>query len=222
MVKVKICGITDKADALAAADYGCDGLGFIFYKKSPRYISPGKAREIISALPPRVVKIGVFVNNREKSIKAIARECRLDMLQFSGSETPEFCRRFKNFKVIKAFKVKNKINSAQVLRYRTFAYLFDTFSPGYFGGTGKTFNWKFLASDLSGLKSPIFLAGGLNEKNVLEAVKTVNPAWVDASSSLETSPGKKDLDKVKRFIARAKFNSSFFDLKTGGWNAQAK
>jgi phosphoribosylanthranilate isomerase len=209
MVKVKICGITNKIDALAATDSGCDGLGFIFYRKSPRYISPEKARKIISELPPRMIKIGVFVNSREKSIKAIARKCRLDMLQFSGSETPEFCRRFKNFKVIKVFRVKNKIDLAEVLRYRTFAYLFDAFSPGYFGGTGKTFNWKFLADELAGVKIPIFLAGGLNEKNVKAAVKFVNPDWVDASSSLETSPGKKDLIKVKIFIASAKFNSSF-------------
>jgi phosphoribosylanthranilate isomerase len=209
MVKVKICGITDKVDALQAADSGCDGLGFIFYRKSPRYISPEKAREIISALPGRVVKIGVFVNSRERSIKAIARKCSLDMLQFSGSQTPEFCRRFRDFRVIKAFRVKNKIDLAQVLRYRTFAYLFDTFSPGYFGGTGKTFNWKFLAGDLLGVKTPIFLAGGLNDKNVKEAVRIVKPAWVDASSSLETSPGRKDFDKVKRFIARVKLNSSF-------------
>jgi phosphoribosylanthranilate isomerase len=209
MVKVKICGITNKIDALAAVKSGCDGLGFIFYRKSPRYINPGKAKEIISVLPSKVVKIGVFVNSREKSIKAIARKCSLDMLQFSGSETPEFCRRFKSFKVIKGFKVKNKIDLAEVLRYRTFAYLFDTFSPGHFGGTGKTFNWKFLAEDLFGIKTPIFLAGGLNDKNVKGAVRIVDPDWVDASSSLETSPGKKDLEKVRRFIVRAKFNSSF-------------
>jgi phosphoribosylanthranilate isomerase len=209
MVKVKICGITDKADALAAADYGCDGLGFIFYRKSPRYISPEKARGIISALPPRVIKIGVFVNGREKFIKAIARKCRLDMLQFSGRETPEFCRRFKGFRIIKSFRVRNKIKLKDVLRYRTFAYLFDTFSPGRFGGTGKVFNWRFLAEELAGVKTPIFLAGGLNDKNVKEAVRIIDPDWVDASSGLETGPGKKDLDKLRRFISSAKLNSSF-------------
>ena len=155
-----------------------------------------------------MIKIGVFVNSREKSIKAIARKCSLDMLQFSGRETPEFCRRFKGFKVIKSFRVKNKIELADVLRYRVFAYLFDTFSPGYFGGTGKAFNWKFLAGDLAGVKTPVFLAGGLNEKNVKDAVRIVSPEWVDASSSLETRPGKKDQKRVKRFIASAKFNSS--------------
>jgi len=207
MVKVKICGITNQADALAAAGSGCDGLGFIFYKKSPRYISPEIARKIILELPPRVIKIGVFVNSREKSIKAIARKCSLDMLQFSGRETPEFCGRFKGFKVIKSFRVKNKIKLADVLRYRTFAYLFDTFRPGRFGGTGKTLNWKFLARDLAGIKTPVFLAGGLNEKNVKAAVKIVKPEWVDASSRLEIRPGKKDNLKVKEFTASAKLKS---------------
>jgi phosphoribosylanthranilate isomerase len=207
MVKVKICGITNQADALAAAGSGCDGLGFIFYKKSPRYISPEKARKIILELPPKVIKIGVFVNSREKTIKAIARRCSLDMLQFHGCQTPEFCARFKGFKVIKSFRVKNKINLADVRRYRTFAYLFDSFRPGRFGGTGKTLNWKFLARDLAGIKTPVFLAGGLNEKNVKAAVSIIKPDWVDASSRLEKTIGRKDRLKVKRFISSAKLNS---------------
>jgi phosphoribosylanthranilate isomerase len=209
MVKVKICGITNKEDALSAAKSGCDGLGFIFYRKSPRYISPEKAREIIAELPARVIKIGVFVNSREKTIKAIARKCSLDMLQFHGSQTPEFCGRFKGFKIIKSFRVKNKLKLAEILRYRTFAYLFDSFSPGRFGGTGKTLNWKFLARELAGIKTPVFLAGGLNEKNVKTAVKAVRPEWVDASSRLEIELGRKDKRKVKKFISRAKLNSSF-------------
>jgi phosphoribosylanthranilate isomerase len=204
MVKVKICGITNKVDALASVGSGCDGLGFIFYKKSPRYISPEKAREIISQLPPRVVKIGVFVNCREKTIKKIARECSLDMLQFHGSQTPEFCSRFKGYKVIKSFRVKDKIRISEILRYRVFAYLFDTFSSSRLGGTGKTLNWSFVARDLDGIKTPVFLAGGLNEKNVKTAVAIIKPDWVDASSRLEREPGKKDHCKVREFTARAK------------------
>ncbi len=209
MVKVKICGITNREDALAAVESGCDGLGFIFYKKSPRYISPEKAREIISELPPMVIKIGVFVNSREKFIKNIARKCSLDMLQFHGSQTPEFCCRFKGYKVIKSFRVKDKICLPEILRYRTFAYLFDSFSSLHFGGTGKTLNWSFLAKDLAGIKTPVFLAGGLNEKNVKSAIKIVKPDWVDASSRLEIDLGRKDHRKLKRFIASAKLNSSF-------------
>ncbi|MFH0828211.1 MAG: phosphoribosylanthranilate isomerase [Candidatus Omnitrophota bacterium] len=204
MVKVKICGITNKEDALSAVDSGCDGLGFVFYKKSPRYISPEKAKEIISALPSGVIKIGVFVNSGEKFIKKIARECSLDMLQFHGRQTPEFCRRFGGYKVIKSFRIKDKINLGEVSRYRVCAYLFDTFSSASFGGTGEVFNWAVLAKDLAGINKPVFLAGGLNEKNVKAAVKQVKPEWVDASSRLEIKSGEKDHLKVKKFIANAK------------------
>jgi phosphoribosylanthranilate isomerase len=207
MVKVKICGITNIKDAHSAVEAGCDGLGFVFYKKSPRYISPEKARGIILDLPARVIKIGVFVNNSEKSIKTIARKCSLDMLQFSGNQSPEFCRRFKGYKVIKSFRVKDRIRLSQVLRYRVFAYLFDSFSPGSFGGTGKTLKWAFLARDLEGVKTPIFLAGGLNAKNVVAAVSKVRPTWVDASSALESRPGMKDRVKVNKFVASVKLNS---------------
>ncbi len=209
MIKVKICGITNREDALAAVESGCDGLGFIFHKKSPRYISPENAKKIILELPPKVIKIGVFVNSREKFIKNIARLCSLDMLQFHGNQTPEFCTRFKGYKVIKSFRVKDKICLSEVLRFRTFAYLFDSFSSLHFGGTGKTLNWSFLAQDLAGIKTPVFLAGGLNEKNVKSAIKTVKPDWVDASSRLEIALGRKDRKKLKRFIASAKLNSSF-------------
>jgi len=204
MAKVKICGITNKEDALAAVEAGCDGLGFIFYKKSPRYVSPEKAGEIISGLPARIIKIGVFVNSREKSIKNIARKCSLDMLQFHGRQTPEFCRRFKGFKVIKSFRIKDKISLSEVKRYRVFAYLFDSFNPAFFGGSGKVFDWSFLARELAGIKTPVFLAGGLDEKNVRAAVKLVKPDWVDASSRLEIRPGKKDFLKVQKFITNAK------------------
>ncbi len=204
MVKVKICGITNQEDALSAVASGCNGLGFVFYKKSPRYICPGKAQAIISALPSKIIKIGVFVNSGEKFIKKIARECSLDMLQFHGRQTPEFCRRFGGYKVVKSFRIKDKIDLRQVLRYRVCAYLFDTFSSASFGGTGKVFNWAVLAKDLAGINKPVFLAGGLNEKNVKAAVKKIKPEWVDASSRLEIKPGKKDQLKVKRFIANAK------------------
>jgi phosphoribosylanthranilate isomerase len=204
MVKVKICGITNKVDAMAAVESCCDGLGFIFQKKSPRYISPEKAKEIISVLPPTVVKIGVFVNGREATIKRIARACSLDMLQFHGNESPEFCRRFKGYKVIKSFRVKDRIRISEILKYHTFAYLFDSFSPTRPGGTGKVLNWSFVAQDLAGIKTPVFLAGGLNDNNVRTAIDIVKPEWVDASSRLEIKPGKKDNCKVTRFITSAK------------------
>jgi len=203
MVKVKICGITNLEDALAAAYAGCDALGFIFYKKSPRYISPQKAAAIIKRLPSGLIKIGVFVDATDKFIERVAKLCGLDMLQFHGSETPVFCARFRGYRIIKAFKLKHGFNPADVLRYKTFAYLFDTYSPLKIGGTGKKFNWK-LVRHINNLKRPVFLSGGLSAGNVQKSIKCVGPQWVDASSSLETSPGKKDHKKVKKFIETVK------------------
>ncbi len=199
MVKVKICGITNPEDALGAVDAGCDALGFIFYRKSLRYITPQKASRIIKVLPKSIIKIGVFVNARESTIRKIARLCRLNMLQFHGDESAEFCARFKGYKIIKAFKVKNKISLDEILSYKSFAYLFDTFSAAKMGGTGKRFNWE-LIRHLKGIRRPVFLSGGLNERNVRQAVKEVRPDWIDACSSLECAPGEKDHAKVRKFV----------------------
>lgn len=203
MVKVKICGITNSQDARGAVEAGCDAIGFIFYKRSPRYISPLKARAIIGGLGKKVIIIGVFVNAREKTIRRIARMCSLDIVQFHGRETPAFCRRFKGFKVIKAFRVKEQLDARAVCRYDTFAYLFDTYRDDQFGGTGKRFDWK-LIRHIGPLRSPIFLSGGLSVRNVRDAVACVNPAWVDASSALEASAGRKDHRKMRHFVRRAK------------------
>ncbi len=203
MVKVKICGITNLEDAKVAVDAGCDALGFVFYKKSPRYIAAQKAEEIIKELPRNVTKIGVFVNAKAKTIKNIAKLCGLDILQFHGSESPAFCRKFNGYKIIKAFRIKDKIDLSRVLRYKTFAYLFDTFEKGRLGGTGKKFNWDLLKY-LEDVKQPIFISGGLNERNVKEAVKSVRPGWVDVSSSLEIKPGKKSHKRVEEFIKAAR------------------
>lgn len=203
MIRVKICGITNLEDALAAADAGCDALGFVFYRKSPRYIRPEDALKIIKQLPVRIIKIGVFVNGQEKAIKKIAQMCHLDMIQFHGGESPQFCSRFKGYKIIKAFRIKDRIDLRNVYSYKTFAYLFDTFVKARFGGTGRNFNWKLL-QDIDNIKRPVFLSGGLNEKNVKEALKLTQPDWIDVSSSLETSPGKKDPLKIKRFIQALK------------------
>src|SRR4030042_2108636 len=182
MVKAKICGITNLEDAKVSIQAGCDALGFVFYKKSPRYISPKKAAAIIKNLPPHIIKIGVFVNSKQSTIKRIAGLWGLDMLQFHGNESPEFCRRFGNYKIIKAFRIKNHIDFENVLKYRTFAYLFDTFMASKVGGTGKKYDWK-LVSHIGRLKGPAFLSGGLTKKNVKLAIKAVRPHWVDVSSS---------------------------------------
>lgn len=203
MVKVKICGITNLEDAQAAINAGADALGFVFYRRSARYISPGKASAIIGKLPLSAIKVGVFVNARENYIKRISKLCHLDMLQFHGSQTPEFCARFNNYKIIKAIRVKDSLRREDILKYRVPAYLFDTFRPSGFGGTGKQFNWKLL-KNIGALKKKVFLSGGLTDKNVKEAIELLAPEWVDASSSLEAGPAKKDHSKVKRFIKAAK------------------
>lgn len=200
MVKAKICGITKLEDALASVNAGCEALGFVFYKKSPRYIAPEKAKEIIRHIPKEIVKIGVFVNENEKEIIRIAKLCKLDMLQFHGKETPEFCERFKGkYKVIKAFRVKGCVDRKKVARYKPFAFLFDTFVPAKAGGTGKMFDWR-LIRHIDDLKRPVFLSGGLTAKNVEDAIKCVKPDWVDVSSSVEKSAGIKDHKKVREFI----------------------
>ena len=202
-IKVKICGITNKKDAQAAVRLGADAVGFVFYKKSPRYILPEVVRSIIKDLPNNIKKIGVFVNAREKSIRRIAKLCKLDMIQFHGNESPRFCERFKDYKIIKAFRIKEKNDLKRVLKYKPFAFLFDTFIKSKAGGTGKNFNWR-LVKHLEGTNRPIFLSGGLNEKNIQEAMQIVRPEWVDVSSSVEISPGKKDHQKVKKFVKIAK------------------
>lgn len=203
MAKVKICGITNLEDARASVDAGCDALGFVFYKKSPRYITPVKAKGIIKQLPKHIIKIGVFVDGKEKTIRKIAKTCRLNMLQFHGSESPEFCARFKGYKIIKAFRVKNRLDAKNILKYNPFAFLFDTFVKSKIGGTGKNFDWR-LIRHIDGIRRPIFLSGGLNEDNVKKAIEAVSPDWVDASSSLEKIPGKKNPIKVRNFIKAAK------------------
>jgi len=203
MIKVKICGITNLEDALCAVLAGCEALGFAFFKQSPRYITPEKAAKIIRCLPKHVIKIGVFVNAKEVSIKRIAKLCHLDILQFHGDESPEFCRKFKGYKIIKVFRVKDDIDTEEIKKYKTFAYLFDTFTRSARGGTGKSFNWEIL-SHLKGIKQPVFLSGGLSVANVRHAVKLAHPDWVDVCSSVELRPGKKDHAKVRKFIQVAK------------------
>lgn len=200
-VKVKICGITTLSAALAAIHAGADALGFVF-APSPRQISPQEAKKLIQALSPFAIKIGVFVDSPIKEVEDIASYCNLDFVQLHGSEPPEYCRLIRQkHKVIKSFKVKNKVSETLLNAYPVDAVLLDTYLPAHAGGTGKSFNW-FLAQNLK-LGSPLILAGGLTAENVGEAIALVNPYAVDVSSGVETN-GKKDLTKIYKFIARAK------------------
>ena len=206
MTKVKICGITNIEDALASCEYGADALGFIFYKKSPRFIEPERVKKIIRELPPFVTTVGVFVDDDADRISEIADAAKLDIIQLHGSEPPEFCNVFKR-KIIKAFKIqgqgaRGKGQENEIRRYTVSAYLLDTYKEGVEGGTGEIFDWE-IAKEAKRF-GRIIVAGGLTPENVAEAVETVMPYGVDVSSGVEQKPGKKDLQKVKNFIERAK------------------
>lgn len=200
-VRVKICGITTLRAALAAAHAGADALGFVF-APSPRQISPQEAKKLIQALPPFIIKVGVFVNLPLKEVEDIASYCNLDFVQLHGSEPPEYCRLLRQkHRIIKAFQVKNGVSEALINAYSVDAVLLDTYSPSRAGGIGKPFDW-ILAQNLK-LASPLILSGGLTPENVREAIALVKPYAVDVSSGAETN-GKKDLTKIYKFIAMAK------------------
>ena len=201
MTRVKICGITNLDDALAAAEFGADALGFNFTKKSPRSIEPQKAAEIIAQLPPFIVPIGVFVNEREDRIREIVALAGLQGIQLHGDETPEFCQRFGS-RVIKAFQVKDKESLKHMSHYRVSAYLLDSYREGVRGGTGTTFDWHLAV--VAKTFGRIILAGGLNPDNVAEAVKLVQPYGIDVAGGVEREKGIKDHMKLKAFIHEAR------------------
>lgn len=199
-VRVKICGITNVGDALAAVDAGADALGFMFYEASPRNITAEAAAKIIRQLPPFIAKVGVFVNAPAEVIHRTAEACGLDTLQLHGDETPEFCRQFTKLKVMKAFRIKDATSLQSLPPYETDAWLLDSFVPGKQGGTGEKFNWE-LAAEAKEAGRPVILAGGLTPENIAEAVHEVWPFGVDVSSGVEAAPGRKDHGLVRDFIA---------------------
>ncbi len=201
-VKVKICGITNLSDAIAAVEAGADMLGFVFWPQSPRCISIEAAAELIRQLPPSIVKVGVFVNAPADLVRGAVERCQLNLLQFHGDEAPGYCLQF-GLMSMKAFRIRDAASLQPLTEYQTDAWLLDAYSPDNPGGTGETFNWA-LAAEAGKLGRPIFLAGGLKVENVAEAVRRANPYAVDVSSGVEMAPGKKDHDKVSAFIKAAK------------------
>jgi phosphoribosylanthranilate isomerase len=201
-VIVKICGLTNLADALVAAEAGADALGFVFYEASPRSVSIEAAAEIARQLSPAIVKVGVFVDAPEDFVVRATRSCALNLLQFHGQESPDYCLHF-GLMSMKAFRIRDEISLQDLAAYPTDAWLLDAFSPGMPGGTGEKFNWD-LAVQARSLGRPIFLAGGLTPENVAQAVEQVQPYGVDVSSGVEAAPGRKDHSKVRDFIRAAK------------------
>jgi phosphoribosylanthranilate isomerase len=196
---VKICGITSAADAEAAVEAGADALGLMFYPSSPRFIPLEKAQDIARNLPPHIMRTGVFADPNPADVFAAIQLCQLNLLQFHGSETPEFCLQF-GIMTMKAFRIHNADSLLPMSDYHTDAFLLDSKVPGQLGGTGETFNWD-LALAAKKFGKLIFLAGGLTPQNVAEAVRKVEPFGVDVSSGVEQSPGKKDAKKMQDFIA---------------------
>jgi phosphoribosylanthranilate isomerase len=199
-MRIKICGITNTEDALAAADYGADALGFVFFDRSPRSIEPERAAEIISYLPPFVTPVGVFVNEAPERITAIVRQTGISVVQLHGDEPPDVCRHWS--RVVKALRLKDFTDLRPLERYRVSALLLDTYSPVSYGGTGQIFNWD-IAKEARRF-GRVILAGGLNPDNVGRAIQWVRPYGVDVSSGIESEKGKKDLRKLRQFIEKAR------------------
>jgi len=201
MVRIKICGMTNRDDALCAVDWGADALGFIFYSRSPRYVSPEQAGEMIAALPPFVTPVGVFVNASEAHIDAVVKLAGLRAIQLHGDESPAACLGH-SVPVIRALRVGPDFDPEMMRAYLVDTFLLDTAKAGQYGGTGEAFDWsKAIAAKPYGR---IVLSGGLNPGNVARAIETVAPYAVDVGSGVEAEPGKKDHGKLKRFLEVAK------------------
>ena len=199
MIKIKICGITNKEDALWAINLKVDALGFIF-ADSPRRVKSEIVQGIIELLPPFISSVGVFVDEDREKVEEITESCGLTTLQFHGEESPSYCEGFKQ-KVVKSFRVKDKSVLKKAVQYKdkVDAYLLDTYSPFKYGGTGKTFDWR-IAKEIKKFGLSVILAGGLSPENIKEAISEVEPYGIDVSSGVEERPGKKSLEKLINFV----------------------
>lgn len=200
MTFVKICGITNLEDALAAVDAGADALGFNFYKPSPRYIAPDAAREIINRLPTTILTVGVFVNEQSpQSVEKTARRASVTAVQLHGDESPDYCLEIENRYVIKALAAGADFDMQRALDYEVEAILLDTKDDALRGGTGRVFDWS-IALEVRRVVPKLYLAGGLGIDNIEDAIKSVDPFAVDACSALEEMPGKKNHDRMRAFV----------------------
>ena len=204
--RIKICGVTSVEDALNAANAGVDALGYNFYPKSSRFISPEKAAEMCAALPPFVTSVGLFMNADREQVEQTLSIVSLDLLQFHGDESPEFCRSFGR-PYIKAFGIGGMKEFTEYAdQYPdALAILIDSHAIGKAGGTGETFDWKLLPKNYS---KPIILAGGLNPENIAEACNETSVYALDLSSGVESSPGIKSKAKIDALMREVKHAKS--------------
>jgi len=195
---VKICGITRVEDALVAAHAGAHAIGLIFYSKSPRLVPDPVAAQVVSALPPFVTPVALFVDQQAAEVERVIANVRPHLLQFHGDEPPDFCAGF-GVPYIKVARVRPGMDLLQYAQqYRTAkGLLLDAFVEGNHGGTGSAFDWSLIPRQLP---LPLILAGGLTPGNVSEAVRRVRPWAVDVSSGVEARKGIKDAAKVAAFI----------------------
>jgi len=202
MTRVKMCGITRSQDGIAAAEAGADGIGLVFYAKSPRNVGLDQAAGIARALPPFVTTVALFVNPQPSEVEAVLRQVRPDVLQFHGEETPEFCRSF-GVPYLKAARVRPQTDLLQFAAVYADAQglLLDAWSEAGHGGTGERFDWNMIPESLP---KPIILAGGLSPANVRQAIGLVHPWAVDVSSGIEVAKGIKDAALIAAFMKEVK------------------
>lgn len=199
--KVKICGITSAEDAAVAVEAGADALGFIFHRKSPRYIEPALAKRIIMSLPPLVIPVGVFVDEDQQVVRNLMDDCGLALAQLHGSESAVYCQELGR-PILKAFRIRDRSSFLALAEFQGRAgvrgFVLDAFSEQAYGGTGQVIDWQLAAE--AAKAANILLAGGLTPDNVERAIQAVQPYGVDVSSGVEREPGKKDHGKVRAFI----------------------
>jgi len=201
--RVKICGITRSDDARFAVDAGADAIGLVFYEKSPRFVTNAQAAEISQITSPFVTRVALFKDAEKLFIQSVLQQVEIDLIQFHGSETADFCEQFK-LPYIKALGMKDPACDVDYLNRCVSTYgtakavLLDGHAPGEAGGTGDTFDW----ASVTGIAKPIILAGGLTADNVAQAIEIVQPFAVDVSSGVESSPGIKDKEKITAFMSK--------------------
>lgn len=201
-IRIKICGLTNAEDALAAAGLGVDWLGFIFAPRSPRCVTVAQVKQIAAALPECVTKVGVFVNAPAAEVDSVMAQCGLQIAQLHGDEGTDVAASLGPERVWKAFSLRTRSDVQQALRYPAAAVLADTMLPGQRGGTGCVGDWA-LAGELA-RQCSVVLAGGLRPENVAEAIRVVRPCGVDVGSGVEVRPGKKDIGRLRAFVEEAR------------------